>query len=128
MGSKWWLPLVVLAISGCSGGGKLLHADGVTVLVAAQNADENSVGTGVSFPLEVVGSCLGGRGQTVVFPYGTKVVSESPLTVDIPRLGEVSVGEVLGGGGSLYSKFPPKGIDEIPADCPGLPVLMFSVE
>ena len=50
--------------------------------------------------LEIVGGCLGANGVVIVWPHGTEVVGDDPLTVDIPDYGTFTVGdEVLVGGG-----------------------------
>jgi hypothetical protein len=49
--------------------------------------------------LEVVGGCLGAAGSVIVWPYGTKVVNEDPLTVEIPDYGTFTLGEEVRVGG-----------------------------
>jgi hypothetical protein len=89
--------VVVFGLRGCSG--KVIDAGGgVKVLVAGDRSDGmDALGGGT---LAVVGGCLGADGDVYVFPQGTEVVDEEPLTVEIPGVGEVSLGEefVVGGG------------------------------
>ena len=52
--------------------------------------------------LEVLGGCLGVGGVVVVWPHGTDVVDEDPVTIEIPGMGRYTVGdqvEIGGGGG-----------------------------
>jgi hypothetical protein len=88
--------VVLFGIRSCSG--RVIEAGGVIVLVAGyQNGGSDALGGGT---LEVVGECLGADGGVYVFPRGTEVVDEDPLTIDIPGFGEVSLGEdfEVGGG------------------------------
>lgn len=81
---------------GCSG--KVITAGDTTVLVsdfASSGMDAQGGGR-----LEVVGGCLGASGTVIVWPYRTRVVSESPLTISIPGNGTFALGDdvVVGGG------------------------------
>lgn len=81
--------VVLFAVRGCSG--KVVDAGGVKVLVAGhQSGGMDALGGG---RLAVVGDCLGARGDVYVFPQGTEVTDEDPLTIDIPGVGEVALGE-----------------------------------
>ena len=88
-----------------------------------QSGGSDALGGGT---LEVVGDCLGADGDVYVFPQGTKVVDEDPLTVDIPDVGEVSLGEEfdVGGGWEVEHSsddVEPGSIDiggvTVPAEC-----------
>lgn len=88
--------VVLLAVRGSSG--EVVEAGGAKVLIAgSQSGGSDALGGGT---LEVVGGCLGADGSVYVFPEGTEVVDEGPLTIDIPGAGEVSLGEdfEVGGG------------------------------
>lgn len=86
---------VLFGVRGCSG--KVIDAGGVTVLIAGYPSHgSDALGGGT---LEVVGGCLGADGDVYVFPQGTDVVDEEPLTLDIPGSGEVSLGEEFDVGG-----------------------------
>ena len=88
------LPLAALA--GC--GGHVTMAGDVTVLVAAPAVDGmDALGGG---RLEVVGGCLGASGSVIVWPHGTEVVAEDPLTISIPDVGTYRLGDDvrIGGG------------------------------
>jgi hypothetical protein len=87
--------VVLLGVRSCSG--KVIDAGGVKVLAAGyQSGGSDALGGGT---LEVVGDCLGADGDVYVFPKGTEVVDEEPLTLDIPGFGEVSLGEEFDVGG-----------------------------
>jgi len=90
----------VLTVSGC-GDAKVLHAGGVSVLVAAPSGD--SMAAEFRGELAVVGDCAGAGDAVVIWPHGTKVVRADPLTLDIPGVGHVTVGERFEmGGGFVY--------------------------
>jgi hypothetical protein len=87
--------VVLFGVRSCSG--KVVEAGGTKVLVAGyQSGGSDALGGG---SLEVVGGCLGADGDVYVFPHGTEVVDEDPLTIDIPGAGEVSLGEDFDVGG-----------------------------
>ncbi len=87
--------VVLFGVRSCSA--RIIDAGGVQVLVAGyQSGGSDAAGGGT---LEVVGDCLGARGDVYVFPQGTEVVDEDPLTIDIPGFGEVSLGEEFEVGG-----------------------------
>lgn len=74
--------------------------------------------------IEIVGGCLGASGEVIVWPHGTKVVDDDPLTIDIPDKGEHQVGdEIRLGGGMVFEQSegeaaPSKvaGVD-VPSEC-----------
>lgn len=86
----------LLLVPGC--GGDVVTAGDTTVLVGQRaTSGMDALGGGT---LEVVGGCLGAGGYVVVWPHGTEVVDEDPLTIDIPDAGRVALGdEVQVGGG-----------------------------
>jgi hypothetical protein len=108
-------------------------AGDVTVLVAAPAMDGmDALGGG---RLEVVGGCLGASGSVVVWPYGTEVVSEEPLTISIPDIGTYRLGDdVRVGGGYVLehtgSDVPPGPYDAggvtVPAACAAYDVFLAS--
>jgi len=86
----------LVPLSAC--GGQVISAGDVTVLVSERaEAGMDALGGGT---LEVVGGCLGASGSVIVWPHGTEVVQDDPLTIDIPDYGTVALGdEVQVGGG-----------------------------
>ena len=111
----------VWILAGCGGEqGQILRSGDVSVLVAPK--DGGAVG-GAGYPggtVTLSGRCLGLDGRTVLWPHGTRILSARPLTVDVPGLGTLTVGDrVTGGGEAQWSlKHLPKGIDSIPSGCP----------
>ena len=87
----------LMLLTAC-GGGQVIEAGDVTVLVSERpDAGMDALGGGT---LEVVGGCLGASGSVIVWPHGTEVVQDDPLTVDIPGYGKFALGdEVRVGGG-----------------------------
>ncbi|MEE6274456.1 hypothetical protein V2J56_13990 [Georgenia sp. MJ206] len=87
-------------VAGCDGGA-VVEAGDVTVLVSeplGYGMDALLVGR-----LEVVGGCLGAGGSVVVWPEGTQVVNEDPVTISIPGEGTFTVGDdVEVGGGYVH--------------------------
>ncbi|HSE10213.1 MAG TPA: hypothetical protein VLB29_16250 [Nocardioidaceae bacterium] len=63
----------------------------MTVLVAERSgAGMDALGGG---RLEVVGGCLGAGGNVIVWPHGTELVDEEPLTIEIPGYGTFALGD-----------------------------------
>ncbi len=97
----------------------------VTVLVSEPAvAGMEALGGG---RLEVLSGCLGASGSVIVWPHGTEVVKDEPLTIDIPNYGTFALGDKvreLGGGYVLeHSSDDVKPGDyraggvAVPADC-----------
>lgn len=81
--------LLAFALAAC--GGMEITAGDATVLVGERSSSgADALGGGT---LELVGGCLGASGVVVIWPVGTDVVDEDPLTIDIPGMGEFSLGE-----------------------------------
>jgi hypothetical protein len=99
---------VLFGMRSCQG--EVTDVGGVKVLVAGhQGSGMDALGGGT---LEVVDGCLGASGDVYVFPQGTDVVDEDPLTVDIPGVGEVALGEELVIGGGWVLEHPS---DQVPS-------------
>ncbi len=83
-----------------AGDGRVVQAGDVTVLVSER--PDGGMDALAGGRLEVVGGCLGLATSVVVWPYGTDVVSEEPLQIDVPDLGTFGVGDEIeieiGGG------------------------------
>lgn len=90
--------LAAAALPTACSDGRVVDTNGVVVLVG-ERADSGMAAQGGG-RLEVVGGCLGAGGVVVVWPHGTTVVDEEPLTVDVPGHGRVSLGDeiTLAGG------------------------------
>jgi hypothetical protein len=62
----------------------------------------------------------------VIWPHGTKIATDDPLTIDVPSLGRLRVGDYVDGmGGDEYVDYLPKGIDAVPSGCPTDQVVAF---
>lgn len=89
-------------LAACGGGGQVISAGDVTVLVSEETGSGmEALGGG---QLEVVGGCLGASGSVIVWPHGTEVAHDEPLTVDVPGYGTYGLGDevqVAGGGVGL---------------------------
>jgi hypothetical protein len=127
-------PLVVLTVivagsllSGCGGGdGGVLRTGGSVVLVGAAGDRRNIPEAVLTGPLTMAGDCLGINGATVIWPHGTKIATDDPLTIDVPSLGRLRVGDYVDGmGGDEYVDYLPKGIDAVPSGCPTDQVVAF---
>ena len=83
------------ALGACSG--QSLSANGVVVLVGERSGDEmDALGGG---QLEVLDGCLGAGGAVIVWPHGTTITDEDPLTIEIPENGSFGVGDTVSVGG-----------------------------
>jgi len=107
-------------LSAC-GGAEVVDAGDVTVLVGERSGD----GMAALLPgrLAVVDGCLGVQSEgdaayVVVWPHGTEVVDEDPLTISVPDDGEHVLGDELEVGGGESPLKEPGGID-VEAECPG---------
>ena len=98
--------MICLGLTGSAG--KVVVAGDVSVLVSERaTSGMDALGGG---RLEVVGGCLGAPGSVIVWPYGTKVVNEDPLTIEIPDNGTFTLGEeVRVGGGYVLEHSPATG-------------------
>ena len=115
-------------LTGC-GGADVVDAGDVTVL----RGERSSEGMSALLPgrLAVINGCLGLESQdvdaahVVVWPHGTEVVDEDPLTISIPDDGEYAVGDELQLGGGESPLAEPGGID-VKAECPGAAIWLGS--
>jgi hypothetical protein len=107
-------------LSGCGGGdGGVLRSGGSVVLVGA-DGDRRNIPEGVlTGKVTMAGDCLGINGATVIWPHGTKIATDDPLTIDVPSLGSLRVGDYVDAmAGDEYVDYLPKGIDAVPSRCP----------
>ncbi len=125
--------LAVPTMAACSDDpepGEVLKAGGTYVLIGAEPDDNaNTVGVGYDGTVQIVGACLGAGRQTIIWPHGTKILSENPLAIDVPELGRVTVGDrIVGGGTSWQADRLPDGIDALPDGCPDDQLFAFRPE
>ena len=117
--------LALLMLTSCGGGegelapGKVLEGGSGKVLVNAEQPEGvMDAGEGFDGRVELVGDCLGIGGNTIIWPPGTEIVSDNPLVVEVPGLGQVTIGDQVTGGADHYVDYLPEGIDAIPSGCP----------
>ena len=116
----------VLLLGACGGEAQPLTAGDVTVLVAAPpGAAMDALGGGT---VEVVDGCLGADGAVIIWPHGTRVVSDDPVAVDVPDVGEVGLGDTVELSGGFV--FEPESPGEtyaselVPDECADRPVFL----
>jgi len=81
-----------------SWGGHVISTDAGKVLVSKRTGSGmDALGFG---ELRFVGGCLGAADYVIIWPHGTKVVDEDPITVKVPEYGKFALGEDvrIGGG------------------------------
>jgi hypothetical protein len=111
---------VVVLLSACSGGGDVIQAGDVSVLVSERTGGGmDALGGG---RLEVVGGCLGASGSVIVWPHGTKVLDEDPLTIEIPEYGTFTVGDDVQVGGGYVLEHSSTKVGAGPYDVAGISV------
>lgn len=115
-----------LLLSGCGRGhGGVLRSGHSIVLVGAESDGDSMAGVGFAGNVGMVGDCLGINRATVIWPHGTKIASDDPLTVDVPGLRRKAVGDHVDGGGDPYVDYLPEGIGSIPRGCRSEQVIAF---
>jgi hypothetical protein len=103
---------------GCAG--KVIVAGDVSVLVSERaTSGMDALGGG---QLEVVGGCLGADGTVIVWPPGTEVVNEDPLTIDIPDSGTFTLGDRVQVGGGYVLEHSSDGPAAGPFEVAGVTV------
>lgn len=87
----------LILLAGCGSGTDPRHADPRVLVGEEMEFSMAALGGG---EVQLVGGCLGAAGNVVVWPHGTRVMDREPLTIDVPGLGRVEVGQNvrLGGG------------------------------
>lgn len=112
-------------LAGC-GGSDVVTAGDVMVLVGERS--QEGMEALLSGRLAVLDGCLGLETEdevvsyVVVWPHGTEVVDEDPVSISVPDDGEYSVGDRLQvGGGETAPSGRPGGVD-VEAECPGAAV------
>jgi hypothetical protein len=127
-------------LSGCGDhDGHVLRSGSAFVLVGASDEARRLPHSTITGRVSIVGGCLGINGSavdgaTVIWPHGTKITAEDPLTIDVPGLGSLRVGDGVDGSGDQfvnhrpgqeYVDYLPQGIDRVPTGCRRNQVIAF---
>jgi hypothetical protein len=120
-------------LSGCGGGEGSVLRSGRTVVLVGEEVHGPTVGVGFGGTVVMVGNCLGagseGAVATIIWPHGTRITSDAPVTIEVPGLGQIMIGDPIDGGASNVTVDRlPKGIDAIPPGCPTEHVVAFDPE
>lgn len=106
--------LLLGSLTSCTG--TVVESYGGTVLIGTDDGT-NMAGVGLGGDVAFVGDCLGLDQTLIIWPPGTEVIAQEPLTINVPGLGAVKVGDHIEGGGQEYDvSDPPDGL-KIPAGC-----------
>lgn len=101
-------------------GGQVISSGDVPVLVSKPaDAGMDALGGG---RIEVVGGCLGASGYVIVWPHGTEVVNDDPLTIDIPNYGTFAVGDDVEVGGGFVLEHSSSEVEPGPYQAGGVTV------
>jgi hypothetical protein len=110
--------IALLLLSAC--GGQAISAGDVTVLVSQRpDGGMDALGGG---RVEVVGGCLGASGSVIVWPHGTEVVKDHPLTIDIPNYGTFALGDQVEVGGGYVLEHSSRNVEPGPYQVGGVTV------
>jgi len=127
-------------LSGCGDqDGRVLRSGSTFVLVGASGEAPKLPHSTITGRVSIVGDCVGINGSavdgaTVIWPHGTKITADDPLTIEVPGLGRLGVGDGVVGSGDLfvnhrpgqeYVDHLPKGIDRVPTGCRRNQVIAF---
>ncbi len=105
-------------LSAC--GGQVISSGDVTVLVSERaDAGMDALGGG---RIEVVGGCLGAGGYVIVWPHGTDVIDDDPLTIDIPDYGTFTVGDDVQVAGGFVLEHSSREVEPGPYQASGVTV------
>ena len=110
--------LCFVSLAGCSG--KVITVDGATVLVSERAT--SGMDAALAAELQIVGGCLGAGGSVVIWPFGTRVIDEDPLTIEIPDNGTFVVGEEVTVGGGFVLEHSSVARDPGPLEVSGVTV------
>jgi hypothetical protein len=114
------LTVAALPLGACGRGGQEISAGDVTVFVSEDlGSGMDALGGG---RLEIVGGCLGAGGSVVVWPHGTDVVDEDPVTIEIPGYGTFGLGDEVRLGGGYVLEHSSNDVEPGPYDVAGVTV------
>ena len=127
-------------LAGCGNqDGRVLRSGSTFVLVGASDEARKLPHSTITGRVSIVGDCLGINGAavdaaTVIWPHGTKITADNPLTIEVPGLGNLRVGDGVDGSGDQFVNhrpgqehldYLPKGIDRVPTGCRANQVIAF---
>ena len=72
--------------------------------------------------LEVVADCLGADGVVVIWPHGTEVTDEDPLTIEVPGYGTFALGDEVHLAGGMVFEQTSDQMEAAPVDVGGVTV------
>jgi len=78
--------------------------------------------------VRLVDGCLGIGDAVAIWPSGTDLVSDDPLTIKVPGVGEIEVGTTVRGAGGDMEVGGYGGKPSLPQSCSDSPVVTFRSE
>jgi hypothetical protein len=115
--------VVAVCATSCRDSANFVMTDGTYVLLA-QPGDGGDAAE-ISGTVTLIGSCLGIDDAIAIWPAETTIVDADPFTIEVPDVGEVSVGDTVdGAGGSSSPDDLPDGV-VVPDDCGASSVVTF---
>lgn len=122
-GAVLLIAAVAVSLSSCRESANFVMADGTYVLLAQPG--DGGDDAEISGTVTVIGSCLGIDDAIAVWPADTTVVGTDPVTIKVPDVGEISVGDPVDGAGAALSvDHLPDGV-VVPDDCDATTVVVF---
>jgi hypothetical protein len=114
-----------LVLAGCAGAGSgsVVRSPSGDVLIAPES--DGGDAALVSGTVQMVDGCLGIGDSVALWPHGTRVTRDDPLTIDVPGTGPVEVGSAVRGSGGFLKPGTHGGEPPLPASCASAPVVVF---
>ena len=116
--------VLALALVGCGGGQSEVSGDDYTIFVHRGSLfSRGGVDAGIVGTLTTRDGCVlleqeeSGTAYPVVWPSGTSIYAEDPLTLELPSGEKLAVGQTVSGGGGSYSSSSDAVKVDIPAEC-----------
>lgn len=121
-----------------SAGSRVTMGSTVTVTVMRDDASQTVLLTHptsafgrdalVTGTLTLLGNCVGIGDAVAIWPNGTTVLNDAPLTLDVPGLGTVRGGDEVNGAGGYFDVATDNVDVDIPASCGTTQAVTFRVE
>lgn len=118
--------VVVVVSVGCvgwfvlSGRGRTIEVGDATVMVSERL--RGGMDAGLGGELTVIDGCLGVAGTVVVWPHGTDVVDDDPLTIELPSHRTSTVGGTIELGGGYGVEHSTHDVEPGPLDVAGVTI------